>query len=90
MKRLFLSIALCIFSTGAMPAYSAPGDILYVKPVEANVYADPDVSSSVRVVAPRGRKLVEFDRKSDWVWVGVDGTGGNDGWIQSKDVKATP
>ncbi len=68
-------------------AIGAPGDFHRVKPIEANVYESPSETAKVKLVALQNRRLVEFEREGEWIWVGVDGTGGQDGWIKESDTK---
>jgi hypothetical protein len=70
-------------------AVAKPGDIHYVGVLQAEIKASPDKNSELKFVIAVGRKVVEFDRKGSWVWVGVDRTGGKDGWIKKNELSKT-
>lgn len=69
--------------------YAAPGQIHYVKPLQAKFYSSPSDTADVQFVLAIGRKLVEFDSRSGWLNVGVGKSGGLDGWIRAEDVSPT-
>ena len=62
------------------------GDTHYVKTLQAAIHAQPSPDSEVKFIIAIGRKLVEFDRKNGWIYVGVDKSGGQDGWIEETSV----
>ncbi len=84
------AIILILFSV-LLPtiAESSPGEIHYVKHLQAKIHVAPTSKSKIKFIVAIGRKLLEFDRKNGWINVGIDKTGGKDGWIQSADVKST-
>ena len=73
----------------ATAATAAPGDVLYSKGDNVNVRAEPSMKATVILQIDRGHKLIEFDRAGDWVNVGVERTGGKDGWVHESLVTAT-
>ncbi|WP_444885960.1 hypothetical protein [Microbulbifer sp. PSTR4-B] len=73
----------------SLPAFAAPGQIHYVKTQQAQLLAKPSDSAEVALVLAVGRKLVEFDRRGDYVQVGVDKSGGHDGWVKLEQLAAT-
>jgi len=69
--------------------FGKPGQFHYVKPLQAEIHEGPSQDSKVKFIVAIGRKLVEFDRKDGWIYVGVDKTGGKDGWIKASQVSPT-
>ena len=67
-------------------ALSAPGDTLYIQGDKVNVRRGPSPNAQVMMQLGRGHKLVEFERRSGWVHVGIDRTGGKDGWVHGSLV----
>ncbi len=67
----------------ASQVFAAPGDILYVHGDVVKMRAGPSTSYGIVLNLPKGHKLVEFQRKGEWVEVGADRTGGKSGWIHS-------
>jgi uncharacterized protein YgiM (DUF1202 family) len=61
--------------------FAAPGDILYVHGDVVNMREGPSTSSGIVLKLQKGHKLMEFQRKGEWVEVGADKTGGKSGWI---------
>lgn len=66
--------------------WAGPGDIHYVKTLQAQIHAKPSAESEITLVVAIGRKLVEIGREDSWIYVGVDKTGGKDGWIRASQV----
>lgn len=81
---LLLFVSLICFS-----AVGAPGDIHYAGELQVEVRKEGNENAEVLFVVALGRKLVEFDRKGEFVWVGIDKMGGKDGWVHISDVKPT-
>lgn len=79
---------LALFIMALIPslAVAKVGDIHYVGVLQAEIKASPDKNSELKFVIAIGRKVVEFDRKGSWVWVGIDRTGGKDGWINKNQL----
>ena len=85
-----LGVALAV-STGARTvalslivgwsAFAAPGDALYIQKDRVNVRAGPSTDAAVLMQLNLGHKLIEFARQGEWVNVGIERTGGKDGWI---------
>lgn len=86
MKRWITGALVCLMMTTGVSA--APGDVLYIQGDGVNVRAGPGTDASVILKLNRGHKLVEFERRGDWVNVGVDRTGGKDGWVHRSLVGA--
>jgi len=86
MKKLFL-----IFFLLSWPCFSfaKAGDAHYVAVLQAQIKATPEAGSDTSFVIAIGRKVIEFDRKKDWVWVGIDRSGGRDGWIRKDQLSKT-
>ena len=86
---IFVKAAVCsILLFAPSISWAAPGDTLYVKGNSVNVRSGPSTSASVVMKLGKGHKLLEFERKNGWVHVGIDRTGGKDGWIFGKLVGA--
>ena len=68
---------------------AGPGDAWYVKSTSATIYSEPSADSETVMCVGIGRKLIEFTRRGDWINVGVDKSGGKDGWIRASDVGKT-
>lgn len=83
--RAFLIIGFAFLST----ALAGPGDTHYVKTLQAPIHAQPSSDSEVKFIIAIGRKLIEFERNNDWIYVGVDKSGGKDGWIEKSKVSNT-
>lgn len=80
-------IILLTFISGI--ASAAPGQIHYVGPLQAKIYESASAKSKVKFIVAIGRKLVEFGRKNGFINVGIDKSGGRDGWIRASDVSPT-
>ena len=78
-----------LFCLLSLPALAAPGQAHYVKTLQAKVLAEPSDAAAVTLVVAVGRKLVEYDRRGDWVQVGIDKAGGRDGWVKLEQLAAT-
>jgi hypothetical protein len=87
MKNFLLALFIIVLTPCS--AIANPGDIHYVGVLQAEIKASPDENSELKFVIAIGRKVVEFDRKGSWVWVGVDRTGGKDGWIKKSQLSKT-
>jgi hypothetical protein len=67
-------------------AIAAPGSTHYVSVRQAKIYQGPDADSEVVLTVAVGRKLMEFGRENGFVMVGVNKSGGIDGWIRVSDI----
>lgn len=76
------AILLCAFAL-VSDVLAAPGDILYVHANVVNMREAPSTRAPIVLQLRKGHKLLEFQRKGDWVEVGADRTGGKSGWIHS-------
>jgi len=81
-------ILLLIFGA-SFSLHAAPGQSHYVGTLQAEVKEKPSAESKTKFVIAIGRKLVEFETKGDWVWVGIDKSGGKDGWVNKKHLSPT-
>ena len=70
-------------------AIAGTGDFWYIKAPGATVYSEPATTSDVVMLVGEGRKVVEFTRKGDWVNVGIDRSGGKDGWVKASQLSPT-
>ncbi|WP_026987418.1 hypothetical protein [Fodinicurvata fenggangensis] len=84
--RILIAILVILL---AVPVLAAPGDIHYVKSLQAEVREGPSDVSEVKFVIAIGRKLVEFQREGDYIQAGIDKTGGREGWIRLNQVGPT-
>ena len=71
---------LMILGTAATPD-AIPGQIVYVQSKGAEVHAEPNRKARVIARLRRGHKVIEFERRSGWVRVGMFDTSGRDGWV---------
>ncbi|WP_413112118.1 hypothetical protein [Thaumasiovibrio sp. DFM-14] len=85
MKALLISMLFLI----SLPSFASPGQMHYAKAIQVEVREEPSESAKVKFVIAAGRKLVEFDRKGKFVWVGVDKSGGLEGWVLMEHVGST-
>jgi hypothetical protein len=68
------------------PALGAAGDVLTVIGDRVNVRAGPGTEHGVLRQVPREQRLVEIERRGDWVHAEIAGAGGVDGWIHTSLV----
>ncbi len=78
----FIFLCMCFIT----PSFAAPGDVLYIQGNDVNVRKGPGTGFEVILTLNLGHKLVEFGRRGDWVNVGIDRTGGKDGWVHTSFV----
>lgn len=80
--------ALAGFLMLASPVQSAPGDMLCLSKevlvTGVMVREKPDDGSPVKMVIGTGRKMIEFGNEGAWTLVGVDNSGGLDGWVKTR------
>ena len=79
LRKLFWSVLVTAIFT--LTVQAKPGQTHYISVLQAEVKAEPSKASSTKFIVALGRKVIEFDRKGDWVYVGIDKMGGKDGWI---------
>ncbi|WP_026988749.1 hypothetical protein [Fodinicurvata fenggangensis] len=84
--RILTVLLVCLFAASAS---AAPGDFHYVDTLQAEVREGPSADAEVKFVIAIGRKLVEFQRKGDYMQVGIDKAGGRDGWIRIDQIGPT-
>lgn len=84
--RILTVLLVCLLS---LPALAAPGEVHYVKTLQAEVREDPSDAAKVKFVVAIGRKLVEFQREGAYIQAGIDKAGGRDGWIRLDQVGPT-
>lgn len=81
-------LTLCILFT--IPFVIADtGDFWFIKAPGATVYSEPSEDSDVVMLVGEGRKVLEFTRMGDWVNVGIDRSGGKDGWVKASLLSLT-
>lgn len=85
MRIVFLTLFLLLVTVG----HASPGQIHYVGPLQADVKEGPSADSQTKFIIAIGRKVIEFERRGDWVSVGIDKSGGKEGWIHLDDLKST-
>ena len=85
--KITLTSLILVLSIGV--ANASPGQTHYIKPLQANVYENPSKTSKVKFVVAIGRKVMEFGSKSGFTQVGIDKSGGRDGWIKTSDLSPT-
>ena len=73
---------LMILGTAATPDAS-PGQIIYVQSKGTEVHAEPSRKAQVIAQLPQGHKVIEFERHSGWVRIGMFDTSGRDGWVHA-------
>ena len=73
---------LMILGTAATPD-AIPGQIVYVQSKGAEVRAEPNRKAQVIAQLRRGQKVIEFERRSGWVRIGMFDNLGRDGWVHS-------
>lgn len=83
------TICVLIALLAPITVLAGPGDKHYVKTLQAEIRAEPSIEAEVKFVVAVGRKLIEFDRKNGFIYVGVDKSGGKDGWIEASKVSRT-
>ncbi len=76
---LFLVAALA----APITPYAKLGDILFVQKDNSPIREGPNKDAPLVLQLNRGHKLIEFERKGGWVNVGIDRSGGKEGWIES-------
>ncbi len=71
---------------------SAPGSLMCVTAqyyeTGLEVKAEPSSDAKTVMVIGAGRKVMEFGRKNGWMSVGVDRSGGKDGYIPIEAVSS--
>ena len=80
---------LMILGTAATPD-ATPGQIIYVQSKGAEVRAEPNRKAQVIARLRRGHKVIEFERRSGWVRIGMFDTSGRDGWVHGPLLRPEP
>ncbi len=80
---------LMILGTAATPD-ATPGQIIYVQSKGAEVHAEPNRKAQVIAQLRRGHKVIEFERRSGWVRIGMFDTSGRDGWVHGPLLRPEP
>ena len=74
-------LALLMILGTAATLDATPGQIVYVQSKGAEVRAEPNRKAQVIAQLRRGHKVIEFERRSGWVRIGMFDTSGRDGWV---------
>ena len=80
---------LMILGTAATPD-ATPGQIVYVESKGAEVHAEPNRKAQVIARLRRGHKVIEFERRSGWVRIGMFDNLGRDGWVHGPLLRPEP
>ena len=68
---------------GASVARATPGDTFTVGPEGAQLYPAPDAGAPVVGRLTEGRRVMEFERRGDWVRIRVLGAVGEETWVRT-------
>ena len=79
-------LALLMILGTAATLDATPGQIVYVQSKGAEVHAEPNRKAQVIARLRRGHKVIEFERRSGWVRIGMFDTSGRDGWVSARSV----
>jgi hypothetical protein len=74
----------------ATAANATPGERFYIQEEGASVHEAPNAAAPVVRLLERGDRVIEFRREGSWVKVGIFGTVGKDGWVQSAHLGPEP
>ncbi len=80
---------LMILGTAATPD-ATPGQVAYVQGKGAEVRAEPNRKAQVIAQLRRGHKVIEFERRSGWVRIGMFDTLDRDGWVHGPLLRPEP
>ena len=80
---------LMILGTAVTPD-ATPGQIVYVQSKVAEVRAEPNREAQVITRLRRGNKVIEFERRSGWVRIGMFDTSGRVGWVHGSLLGPEP
>lgn len=86
---LLAALVVVLLGSGGPDLLASPGDTLYLQ-APAELRAEPGADSEILRSLERGRKLLEFERRPDWVRVGVFGAVGLRGWLPAAELGARP
>lgn len=87
---LMLAFALAFLLTEVRPLGATPGEEFTVKAAGVALRAQPrETANAVLTLTPQHR-LVEFERRGDWVRVGVFREVGAFGWVPAEDLVPLP
>ena len=78
-----------VFAIIAVSVLAKPGDTLYTRDLQVEIKAEPADDAETLYVLFLGRKLVEYERRAGWVWVGIAHAKGQDGWVRESAVSLT-
>lgn len=68
--------------SGIPPVHGSPGDVLYVQRESAELRRAPDPETPLILRLERGSRVMEFERRGEWVRVVPFGTVGVEGWVR--------
>lgn len=83
MYNIVIAVLVALAATGS---HAESGDMLCVTEDHVKsgveVKAGPSVDADTVMIIGAGRAVIEFDRESGWVSVGVDKAGGRQGYVE--------
>ncbi len=79
-----------LWAAASAPVSATPGEIHVVKAAVANLRAGPGTGTKVIERLTRGHRVMEFERRGDWLRVQRMGTVGREGWLHGALVGPEP
>ncbi len=79
-----------LWAAAAAPVSATPGEIHVVKAAVANLRAGPGTGTKVIERLTRGQRVMEFERRGDWLRVQRMGTVGREGWLHGALIGQEP
>ena len=92
-KWIALALAMLtglLWAAASAPVSATPGEIHVVKVAVANLRAGPGTGTKVIERLRRGHRVMEFERRGDWLRVQRMGTVGREGWLHGALVGPEP
>jgi hypothetical protein len=88
--RYALALVLVFLVTAVQPLHAAPGAEFAVKAAGVVLRAQPRETANGLLTLNPQHRLVEFERRGDWVRVGVFREVGAFGWVPAEDLVPLP
>jgi hypothetical protein len=85
-----LAFALLLLAPAGRPAQASPGEEFTVKSAGVVLRSDPKETAEVVATLTPANRLVEFERRGEWVRVGVFRQVGAFGWVAAADLVPLP